>query len=402
MSNTNPPNPQQPIEPEAFLAESSSTASDISGRSSASDEAVDNILPASQAMDQDPAADDFEPQTDWFVLARKLRQHNRELVKTVVQLEQALAESQKRLQNQIVRSRSADTLIAQQSEKLNAHQAQLSNLSQQLQALQSKDSQTVPSTADPDLAKQYQASLERYAQLERECTLLQESHSQQQQQIFEAKQEVQDLQARLQRQQRHTLQFKAALERLQQSSRSVVNEPLESSITPPMIPKTAQIKPWSDQEHTNTQATVDESNEQESTPANISPSAEPVVAEDSPTQSATAADEVSHVQEGNQPEQWASATSVVVDSPAQTAAETTQSRPQQTLFFTIDKDKLSQRQSLVSSPKSAIPKQRTNWPAPTLNLRRNNSNQQKKSLSKAGVKLPSLSQSPEMESPIYL
>ncbi|MBV5261036.1 hypothetical protein FLX56_21715 [Synechococcus moorigangaii CMS01] len=177
--------------------------------------------------------------TDGYVIAHKLRQHNRELVKTVVQLEEALAESQEKLQAHIIRSRSADNLIAQQSEELNASQEQISQLGQALE--QAKQNAREYQEMLAELEYKFQASQAQLAKIERECSLLQESYNEQQQKLFAAEQEIKDLQVRLQRQQRFTLQYKSALD-------ECADIPVETNHSngDVSMPKGPQIQPWSE------------------------------------------------------------------------------------------------------------------------------------------------------------
>jgi hypothetical protein len=83
------------------------------------------------------------------------------------------------------------------------------------------------------------------AQVERECTLLQESYKEQQNKLIAAEQEIQDLQARLQRQQRYSMEYKIALEQ-----RGIVGETTREELPQPTakpMPKVSRIQPWSSQ-----------------------------------------------------------------------------------------------------------------------------------------------------------
>lgn len=128
-------------------------------------------------------------QTDWFVLARKLRQHNRELIKTVVQLEQSLGETQAQLQDHLGRSHQFETLIAQQNEELLANQTQITRLLGELEtAHQAAQNQQELVT---NLTQQVQLFQQQLAQLERECAQIQEAYNEQCQKTLEAEQELQ-------------------------------------------------------------------------------------------------------------------------------------------------------------------------------------------------------------------
>ncbi|NJN76342.1 MAG: hypothetical protein HC796_09305 [Synechococcaceae cyanobacterium RL_1_2] len=74
-----------------------------------------------------------DTEQDWFVLAQKLRHHNQDLVRTIVQLEQTLAESQENLHQQISRSQELEKLIAQQSQQVKDTQNQINQIIKELQ-----------------------------------------------------------------------------------------------------------------------------------------------------------------------------------------------------------------------------------------------------------------------------
>lgn len=239
MSNSNLPSPQPtPLETEAYAEGMSSPAIDVTAIDSEDDQ--QEVLPAIAAPF--PSLEPSDP-NDSFLIARKLRQHNRELVKTVVQLEQALAESQARLQAQITRSRSADSLITQQSDDLNETQVEIDRLTIDLS--QAKQEIRDHKAVITELNQKFKKNQIQLAHIERECTLLKEAHSAQEQQIIAAEQEVIDLQSRLERQQRYTIQYKSALE--QQQPVQDIEEPITIAPRQSPVPKVSRIQPWSEQ-----------------------------------------------------------------------------------------------------------------------------------------------------------
>lgn len=140
--------------------------------------------------------------TNWMALAQKLREHNRELVKTVVNLEQALSDAQEALKMQIMRSRNADTLIAQQAEELTASQGQVTRLFHELEI--SHQSAQRQQTLIETLAEQLENSQQNFAHLEREYANLQERYNDQTNRLLRSEQQVQELRTELHRQQRQT------------------------------------------------------------------------------------------------------------------------------------------------------------------------------------------------------
>lgn len=109
------------------------------------------------------------------------------------------------------------------------------------------------------LTGQLQSSQERVAQLERECASLQQRFNEQAQLLMQSESANRDLQARLQRQQRYTLQFKAALEKClevpppsyglmggQDSPEIAIGDESQENFSPYMLlPKVQRIQPWS-------------------------------------------------------------------------------------------------------------------------------------------------------------
>lgn len=101
------------------------------------------------------------------------------------------------------------------------------------------------------LTDQREASQERVAQLERETSLLQQRYTEQSQILAQTEGNCRDLQTRLYRQQRYTLQFKSALEKCLE----VPVPQYEGQDFPPtqtagdylFLPKAQRIKPWAAQ-----------------------------------------------------------------------------------------------------------------------------------------------------------
>ncbi|BAW95242.1 hypothetical protein NIES970_01440 [[Synechococcus] sp. NIES-970] len=242
MSNLNFPSPEStPPENEA-TSSLSSPVNPEAEVNSAADRAQPETVPLAETTAASTVIPKHNPNTDGYMIAHKLRQHNRELVKTVVQLEEALAESQEKLQAHIIRSRSADGLIAQQSDDLDLNQQQIKQLEQELTKAKKNVREYQEMLAE--LEYKFQASQTQLAKIERECALLQESHNEQQQKLFAAEQEIKDLQVRLQRQQRYTLQYKSALDEC--ADIPPENNRNTNGVT--SIPKTPNIQPWSDME----------------------------------------------------------------------------------------------------------------------------------------------------------
>jgi DNA repair ATPase RecN len=167
----------------------------------------------------------LEPEVDWDA--------------TVQRLERALAKSEQKLELQIERSRSANHLIDRQATELNEAQKQIARLFCQLEAMTHNDQRQQEQLEF--CTEQLQSARERIALIERECSSLQTKYQQQTDRLLEREGRVRELSYRLDRQQRYTLQFKAALDRC-------LAEPDPNLLHNPPIP------PWSEQIYQSLQA----------------------------------------------------------------------------------------------------------------------------------------------------
>ncbi len=193
-----------------------------------------------------------------LALNQELRADNSSLYQQVEQLKTDLTESEKFLQWQKTRFSVTESMFNQQNQELAAAQEQIQSLFQELEsAVQNVQNQDL-------LIKTYQAQLQisqqRLALLERECTLLQSNYSEQSQQLMQSESTCRELRTRLMRQQRQTLQFKAALEKCLDTS--VPNQDIAEDSEPhsqdaankqstfsrrvkSLFPNAQPIKPWS-------------------------------------------------------------------------------------------------------------------------------------------------------------
>lgn len=196
---------------------------------------------------------------DWYTLTQKLRQRNRDLLAQAAHLDQALKECQEALQAQIERSHSADNLLTHQASELANAQEQLSRLFHELES--SHQAAHRQQILIETLTEQLESSQERVAQLERECALVQQFHNEQSHQLLQTENTARELRSRLHRQQRHTLQFKAALEKCLEvptnSYECTEAQDIQEELPPPNpktkaqnrppLPKAQPIQPWSAQ-----------------------------------------------------------------------------------------------------------------------------------------------------------
>ena len=137
-------------------------------------------------------------------LMQALHECNRDLLQRLAQLETALEESQNTLQNR-------ETLLEQRTTELENTQEQLTRLFGKVevshQTLQSQE------ILVESLRSHLATSQARLAAVERECASTVQRYNEQLHQLVATENVCRELRSRLHRQQRHTLQFKAALER---------------------------------------------------------------------------------------------------------------------------------------------------------------------------------------------
>lgn len=198
-------------------------------------------------------------------LIQELRSSNSNLLKRVLQLEQALTECQKALQlhkQQLREAHVTESMLTQQTQEMAAAQEQVRCLLQELEA--SHQTTQRQQILIETLTTQLESSQERVAQLERECSLIQASYNEQSYQLVQSENTSRELRTRLTRQQRQTMQFKLALEKSLEATvpsyQSQADTDAFSPVTtrpphdlrnkptePPFFPKAQSIPPWSAQ-----------------------------------------------------------------------------------------------------------------------------------------------------------
>lgn len=195
----------------------------------------------------------------------KVQHQNQELRSQVTELEAALLRSQTSLRAEIERweaatlaqsgsLESSESLLAQQNQALSGSQVRLGQLFVELENSHrmAQRQQILVET----LTEQLQSSHEQIAQLERECAAVQQRSNDNLQQFTQSEQTARDLRSRLHRQQRYTLQFKAALEKCldvppataQGFVADFLDETLDPVVISPLkvkIPRSQPVQPWS-------------------------------------------------------------------------------------------------------------------------------------------------------------
>lgn len=153
---------------------------------------------------------------DWYAIACKIRQQNRELKAKIVELEHLLATQNQKINEQFIELEKKDTLIQKQEQKIVTLDHQLKQQIHEIEFHSEGDEEQ--QLLIDDLTLQLSQSQQQTAKLERECSLLQDQYNQQQHLLKQKDRESRELQVRLQRQQRYNLQYKAALDQYLQSN----------------------------------------------------------------------------------------------------------------------------------------------------------------------------------------
>lgn len=185
---------------------------------------------------------------------QSLRCSNTNLLETVVQLQQTLAQAQEELALQKEHNNTTELMLIQKRDDLADAEDQIDCLSDKLKtAHQTIQRQQI---SIKNLTTELATSQERIAQMERECSLTQSNYNEKSQILIETENSSRELRARLIRQQRYTMQLKVALEKCQDvpvrsfqsqadnGSLYITNEQIYSKQAPSLFPKAEPITPW--------------------------------------------------------------------------------------------------------------------------------------------------------------
>jgi hypothetical protein len=242
MSESNPPihNPGEPnSEPTAWRDPFTGMYEDDSEINSLFNSlAATEATPSPDLPPDEPTPSQPPELADLISLIQELNQCNSALLDRVSQLEDALEQSQSTLAL-------AEPAAAPMPQDLPKAQEQITTLYNQLEfAHQTNQRQQILLET---LTAQLEASQERVAQLERETSLVQQRYTEQVQTLTQTESSCRELQARLHRQQRYTLQFKAALEKCLEVPMPQYEGQEAPSATAGdylFLPKAQRIKPW--------------------------------------------------------------------------------------------------------------------------------------------------------------
>jgi len=182
------------------------------------------------------------------VLTPPLLVEHEDLLQEISVYKQALSEAERQIEGQARRSQNTDQLIVQQAEELSKVQEHLAYTVAEFQVYQ-EEAQRQQFQVEI-LAEKSAASQARTAELERECSLLQEVCEEKGHQIKVLEQQLEEVRTRLQRQQRYAIQYKTALEQCLATPNLNPSSDLSNAIAS-LTGQVTPIQPWSAQPLTN-------------------------------------------------------------------------------------------------------------------------------------------------------
>lgn len=160
-------------------------------------------------------------------LIKALHTCNRDLIDRIAELEEELEQCHQQLQQHHGNSN-------QQFQELSFTRAQVTRLFKKLDVANRviQQQQVLVET----LTKQWDTSQTRMAKMERECAVTQQRYNEQFHELVKVQNDCREMRSRLHRQQRYTLQFKAALERsLEMQSHNLHDSQLVTESVPPEV-----------------------------------------------------------------------------------------------------------------------------------------------------------------------
>lgn len=182
------------------------------------------------------------PQSSQFPLIPPFLVEYQSLSQKAQELQEALRQAQQQLESQERRSLSCDDLIQQQAEEISKSREQLTHTVAEIQVYQ-QEAQKQQLQIET-LAEQLAQSQNLLAERERDCVRLQENYHTSHQQVLVMDKQIQELRARLQRQQRYAMQYKAALEQCLATPNLNPSSDITTAIAS-FTGKSASIQPWS-------------------------------------------------------------------------------------------------------------------------------------------------------------
>ncbi|WP_017296218.1 hypothetical protein [Geminocystis herdmanii] len=169
---------------------------------------------------------------DWYAIACKIRTQNQELKQETSELKTLIEEQKKQIKVQVIKNQDFQKKCQEYEKKIQQLETEIndSHIRIEEQNEQYQKQKIVMENLTKELKKNQQLA----ANLERDCSLLQDNYNQGQYHLKQKEKENKELHIRLQRQQRYNAQYKTALDHY-----------LTNSDTPKDV-NSLGIKSWSD------------------------------------------------------------------------------------------------------------------------------------------------------------
>lgn len=169
---------------------------------------------------------------DWYAIACKIRTQNQELKQETSDLKTLIEGQKKQIKVQVIKNQDFQKKCQEYENKIQQLESEINDCHIRIeeQNEQYKKQKIVIENLTKELKKTQQLA----ANLERDCSLLQDNYNESQYHLKQKEQEKKELQVRLQRQQRYNAQYKTALDHY-----------LANSETPKDV-NSLGIKSWSD------------------------------------------------------------------------------------------------------------------------------------------------------------
>ncbi len=147
---------------------------------------------------------------DWYAIACKIRTQNQELKQETSQLKTLIEEQKKQIKIQVIKNQDFEQKCREYENKIKQLETAVNDSHIHLEQ-QNEQYQKQKIVID-NLIKELKKTQQLAANLERDCSLLQDNYNEAQYNLKQKEKENKELQTRLQRQQRYNAQYKTALD----------------------------------------------------------------------------------------------------------------------------------------------------------------------------------------------
>lgn len=175
---------------------------------------------------------------DWYAIACKIRKQNDELKEEIKRLETLINEQKQQIKVQVIKNQDFQKSKGEYDKKIKDLETKIND--SQIRILQQNEQYQKQKLVIENLSQELKKTQQLAANLERDCSLLQDKYNESQYLLQQKEKEIKELSVRLQRQQRYNVKYKTALDHY-----------LSNSSSPPDV-NSVGVKSWSE-DNDNTQ-----------------------------------------------------------------------------------------------------------------------------------------------------